>query len=77
MLRRTKVERADDMGLPPRVVNVRRDYFNESEEEVRPRLFLHCWSAAYDKYRSSTSRYSRTSSASSTRTLARDRKSVV
>ena len=34
MLRRTKVERADDMGLPPRVVNVRRDYFNEEEEEV-------------------------------------------
>lgn len=35
MLRRTKVERADDLGLPPRVVNVRRDYFTEEEEEVR------------------------------------------
>lgn len=28
------MERADDMGLPPRVVNVRRDYFTEEEEEV-------------------------------------------
>jgi DNA repair protein RAD16 len=35
MLRRTKIERADDLGLPPRVVNVRRDYFTEEEEEVR------------------------------------------
>lgn len=34
MLRRTKVERADDLGLPPRVVNVRRDYFTDEEEEV-------------------------------------------
>lgn len=34
MLRRTKVEREDDMGIPPRVLNVRRDYFNEEEEEV-------------------------------------------
>lgn len=34
MLRRTKVERADDLGLPPRVVDVRRDYFTEEEEEV-------------------------------------------
>lgn len=34
MLRRTKVERADDMGLPPRVVKVRRDYFTEEEEEM-------------------------------------------
>jgi len=29
MLRRTKVERADDLGLPSRVVTVRRDLFNE------------------------------------------------
>lgn len=36
MLRRTKVERADDLGLPPRVVNVRRDFFTEEEEEVCP-----------------------------------------
>lgn len=39
MLRRTKVERADDMGLPPRVVNVRRDYFNEEEEELYKSLY--------------------------------------
>lgn len=26
MLRRTKLERADDLGLPPRAVQVRRDY---------------------------------------------------
>lgn len=26
MLRRTKLERADDLGLPPRMVEVRRDY---------------------------------------------------
>ena len=31
MLRRTKVEREDDLGLPPRVVNVRRDDFNDEE----------------------------------------------
>lgn len=29
MLRRTKVERADDLSLPPRTVTVRRDYFTE------------------------------------------------
>ena len=29
MLRRTKVERADDLGLPSRVVTIRRDLFNE------------------------------------------------
>lgn len=39
MLRRTKVERADDLGLPPRIVNVRRDYFNEEEEELYTSLF--------------------------------------
>ncbi|KAK4705842.1 DNA repair protein RAD16, partial [Phenoliferia sp. Uapishka_3] len=39
MLRRTKVERADDLGLPPRVVNVRRDYFTEEEEEIYMSLF--------------------------------------
>ncbi|KAM0746618.1 hypothetical protein T439DRAFT_293915 [Meredithblackwellia eburnea MCA 4105] len=39
MLRRTKVERADDLGLPPRVVNVRRDYFTEEEEELYQSLF--------------------------------------
>ncbi|GAA6004678.1 hypothetical protein JCM11491_002191 [Sporobolomyces phaffii] len=39
MLRRTKVERADDLGLPPRIVNVRRDYFTEEEEELYKSLF--------------------------------------
>jgi len=39
MLRRTKVERADDLGLPPRVVKVRRDYFTEEEEELYKSLF--------------------------------------
>ncbi|GAA6012147.1 hypothetical protein JCM10207_005148 [Rhodosporidiobolus poonsookiae] len=39
MLRRTKVERADDLGLPPRVVKVRRDVFNEEEEELYLSLF--------------------------------------
>ncbi|GAA6031112.1 hypothetical protein JCM8097_004009 [Rhodosporidiobolus ruineniae] len=39
MLRRTKVERADDLGLPPRIVNIRRDYFNEEEEELYQSLF--------------------------------------
>ncbi|GJN89734.1 hypothetical protein Rhopal_002723-T1 [Rhodotorula paludigena] len=39
MLRRTKVERADDLGLPPRIVNVRRDYFTEEEEELYQSLF--------------------------------------
>jgi len=29
MLRRTKVERADDLGLPSRVITIRRDLFNE------------------------------------------------
>jgi hypothetical protein len=36
MLRRTKVERADDLGLPSRVVTIRRDLFNE----VMPHLTL-------------------------------------
>lgn len=34
MLRRTKIERADDLGLPPRVVQVRRDFFNEEEKDL-------------------------------------------
>ncbi|ANB13991.1 DNA repair protein RAD16 [Sugiyamaella lignohabitans] len=34
MLRRTKMERADDLGLPPRVVEIRRDYFNEEEKDL-------------------------------------------
>ncbi|KAJ3410608.1 hypothetical protein HDV05_003558 [Chytridiales sp. JEL 0842] len=39
MLRRTKVERADDLGLPPRVIVVRRDVFNEAEEELYESLY--------------------------------------
>ena len=39
MLRRTKVERADDLGLPPRTVIVRRDYFSEEEKELYLSLF--------------------------------------
>ena len=34
MLRRTKIERADDLGLPPRVVEIRRDFFNEEEKDL-------------------------------------------
>ncbi|UZJ52225.1 hypothetical protein CBS101457_001545 [Exobasidium rhododendri] len=39
MLRRTKLERADDMGLPPRTVVVRRDMFNEEEEDLYESLY--------------------------------------
>ena len=39
MLRRTKIECADDLGLPPRVVTVRRDVFNEEEEDVYTSLY--------------------------------------
>lgn len=39
MLRRTKVECADDLGLPPRTVIVRRDLFNEEEEDVYTSLY--------------------------------------
>ncbi|KAJ3250982.1 DNA repair protein rad16 [Chytriomyces hyalinus] len=39
MLRRTKLERADDLGLPPRVIHVRRDVFNEAEEELYESLY--------------------------------------
>ncbi|KAJ2338951.1 DNA repair protein rad16, partial [Coemansia sp. RSA 2618] len=39
MLRRTKVERADDMGLPPRVVVTRRDRFSAEEEDLYMSLF--------------------------------------
>ncbi|KZS92628.1 hypothetical protein SISNIDRAFT_412173 [Sistotremastrum niveocremeum HHB9708] len=39
MLRRTKVERADDLGLPPRTVTVRRDYFSPEEKELYTSLF--------------------------------------
>ncbi|KAJ9075847.1 DNA repair protein rad16 [Entomophthora muscae] len=39
MLRRTKVQKADDLGLPPRVVTVRRDVFNEEEEDMYTSLY--------------------------------------
>lgn len=39
MLRRTKVQRADDLSLPPRTVTVRRDYFSEEEEELYTSLY--------------------------------------
>ncbi|KAI9179485.1 DNA repair protein rad16 [Blastocladiella emersonii ATCC 22665] len=39
MLRRTKLERADDLGLPPRHVHVRRDYFNEEERDFYASLY--------------------------------------
>lgn len=39
MLRRTKIERADDLGLPPRVVEIRRDYFNEEEKDLYASIY--------------------------------------
>ncbi|GAB5588326.1 DNA repair protein rad16 [Umbelopsis nana] len=39
MLRRTKIERADDLGLPPRTVVIRRDLFNEEEEDMYQSLY--------------------------------------
>ncbi|KAH8115819.1 SNF2 family N-terminal domain-containing protein [Phellopilus nigrolimitatus] len=39
MLRRTKIERADDLGLPPRTVIIRRDYFSNEEKELYLSLF--------------------------------------
>ncbi|KAG2070033.1 hypothetical protein BDR04DRAFT_1143010 [Suillus decipiens] len=39
MLRRTKIQRADDLDLPPRTVIVRRDYFSPEEKELYLSLF--------------------------------------
>lgn len=39
MLRRTKLERADDLGLPPRVVEIRKDYFNPEEKDLYQSLY--------------------------------------
>lgn len=39
MLRRTKLERADDLGLPPRVVEIRKDFFNEEEKDLYQSLY--------------------------------------
>ncbi|KAM5532664.1 hypothetical protein V8D89_013708 [Ganoderma adspersum] len=39
MLRRTKVQRADDLGLPPRTVIIKRGYFSPEEKELYLSLF--------------------------------------
>ncbi|KAI9511285.1 SNF2 family N-terminal domain-containing protein [Russula earlei] len=39
MLRRTKIQCADDLGLPPRTVIVRRDHFSPEEKELYLSLF--------------------------------------
>ena len=39
MLRRTKMEKSDEMNLPPRIVTVRRDCFNEPEEDFYESLY--------------------------------------
>lgn len=39
MLRRTKLERADDLGLPPRIVEIRRDKFNAEEKDLYTSLY--------------------------------------
>ncbi|KAG0257209.1 DNA repair protein rad16 [Actinomortierella ambigua] len=39
MLRRTKVERADDLGLPPRKCTVAKYLFNEEEEDLYESLY--------------------------------------
>lgn len=39
MLRRTKLERADDLGLPPRIVEIRKDRFNAEEKDLYTSLY--------------------------------------
>ena len=39
MLRRTKLEKVDELGLPPRVITIRRDLFNQAEEELYESLY--------------------------------------
>jgi DNA repair protein RAD16 len=39
MIRRTKIECSDDLGLPPRTVVVRRDVFSQAEEEFYESLY--------------------------------------
>lgn len=39
MLRRTKLERADDLGLPPRIVEIRKDVFNAEEKDLYQSLY--------------------------------------
>ena len=49
MLRRTKVERVEELGLPPRVIHTRRDLFNEQEEDFYKSLFTDA-KTKYDAY---------------------------
>jgi DNA repair protein RAD16 len=39
MLRRTKVNFNDELGLPPRIVESRRDLFSPAEEELYKSLY--------------------------------------
>ena len=39
MLRRTKVGRGEELGLPPRIVYTRRDLFSPEEEDVYEALY--------------------------------------
>ncbi|KAF8075888.1 SNF2 family N-terminal domain-containing protein [Lyophyllum atratum] len=39
MLRRTKLQKADDLGLPPRTVIVRKDYFSPEEKDLYLSLY--------------------------------------
>ncbi|KAG5639348.1 hypothetical protein H0H81_004069 [Sphagnurus paluster] len=39
MLRRTKLQKADDLGLPPRTVLVRKDYFSPEEKDLYLSLY--------------------------------------
>lgn len=40
MLRRTKTQRADDLGLPPKTIEVRYDNFNPEEKDLYQSLYL-------------------------------------
>ncbi len=39
MLRRTKVERVEELGLPPRVMHTRRDLFSDRESDFYHSLY--------------------------------------
>lgn len=39
LLRRTKIAKASDLGLPPRTVRIRRDWFSEDEEDFYQSLY--------------------------------------
>lgn len=39
MLRRTKLEKVDELGLPPRTLIIRRDLFNHAEDELYSSLY--------------------------------------